>query len=255
MMWRSSSIGIRIETLTREGGLENTEIIDGGRGGALLRRRPHVVPVDATLPALKGHRALLKRSADLVGACVGLVVLSPLLLLLAILVKLDSPGSVVFSQMRAGWRGRSFRMLKLRTMHTDAEDTKAAVMHLSHTEDTRLFKIHSDPRATRLGNVIRRWSLDELPQLINVLRGDMSLVGPRPFIESDLDDYEEHHFCRFAVKPGITGLWQVSGRSDIVDFEEVIRLDRYYIDNWSLALDLRILARTVPAVIGRRGAY
>jgi lipopolysaccharide/colanic/teichoic acid biosynthesis glycosyltransferase len=108
---------------------------------------------------------------------------------------------------------------------------------------------------TPLGAWLRRWSLDELPQLWNVLRGDMSLVGPRPFFESDLEDYEDHHFRRLGAKPGITGLWQVSGRSSVVDFEEVVRLDREYIEEWSLLLDLRILVRTVPAVLGRRGAY
>ena len=119
----------------------------------------------------------------------------------------------------------------------------------------RLFKIPDDPRVTRFGRVVRRWSIDELPQLVNVLTGDMSLVGPRPFFESDLDDYEAHHFRRLAVKPGLTGLWQVSGRSDIVDFEEVVRLDRYYIEHWSFLFDLEIIIRTVPAVMRRRGAY
>jgi len=146
-------------------------------------------------------------------------------------------------------------MLKFRTMREGAEAEKASVAALNQNDDPRLFKIPADPRVTRLGRVIRRWSLDELPQLYNVLMGDMSLVGPRPFFESDLDDYEAHHFRRLTVPPGLTGLWQVSGRSDIVDFEEVVRLDRHYIEHWSLALDLRILARTLPVVASRRGAY
>ena len=198
---------------------------------------------------------MAKRILDLGGAIVGLILSSPLLALLAVLVKLDSRGPAFFSQTRAGLRGRPFRMLKLRTMRDGADDEKPAMAHLNHSADTRLFKIPRDPRVTRFGRIIRRWSLDELPQLYNVLVGDMSLVGPRPFFETDLADYEAHHFRRLAVKPGITGLWQVSGRSDIVDFEEVVRLDRRYVEHWSLALDLEILVRTVPAVVMRRGAY
>jgi lipopolysaccharide/colanic/teichoic acid biosynthesis glycosyltransferase len=178
-----------------------------------------------------------------------------MMVLLAILVKLDSRGPALFAQLRVGQGGRTFRMLKLRTMRDGAEHERDAMADLNQHDDPRLFKIPSDPRVTRLGRVIRRWSLDELPQLYNILAGDMSLVGPRPFFESDLADYEAHHFRRLAVKPGLTGLWQVSGRSDIVDFEEVVRLDRHYIEQWSLALDLEILVRTVPAVVSRRGAY
>src|SRR5207249_2007679 len=127
----------------------------------------------------------------------------------------------LFAQTRVGLGGRPFRMLKFRTMRNGAHSEMSAVADLNQSEDSRLFKIPSDPRVTRFGRVIRRWSLDELPQLYNVLMGEMSLVGPRPFFESDLADYEAHHFRRLAVMPGLTGLWQVSGRSDIVDFEEV----------------------------------
>lgn len=146
-------------------------------------------------------------------------------------------------------------MYKLRTMRDGADDEKPAMAHLNASEDSRLFKIRSDPRVTRVGRFMRRWSLDELPQLGNVLAGDMSLVGPRPFFEEDLSNYETRHFRRLEVRPGLTGLWQVSGRSDIMDFEEVVALDQQYIDTWSLALDLHILARTLPAVVRRRGAY
>jgi lipopolysaccharide/colanic/teichoic acid biosynthesis glycosyltransferase len=206
-------------------------------------------------PGLRARQAVFKRCVDLAAATFGLVVLSPLLVVLAALIKLDSPGPVLFAQTRVGIGGRPFRMLKLRTMREGADDEKNAVAHLNHTDDSRLFKIPSDPRVTRLGRIMRRWSLDELPQLVNILLGHMSLVGPRPFFETDLADYAAHHFRRLDVKPGLTGLWQVSGRSDIVDFEEVVRLDRYYIEHWSVALELRILARTLPAVVGRRGAY
>jgi lipopolysaccharide/colanic/teichoic acid biosynthesis glycosyltransferase len=146
-------------------------------------------------------------------------------------------------------------MYKLRTMRDGADAEKPAVAHLNLSDDSRLFKIPADPRVTRLGRTMRRWSLDELPQLYNVLVGDMSLVGPRPFFEEDLSRYEPRHYARLLVKPGLSGLWQVSGRSQILDFEEVVRLDREYIDNWSLGLDLWILGRTLPVVINRRGAY
>jgi len=177
------------------------------------------------------------------------------MLAIALAIKLDSPGPVLFGQMRVGLGGRRFRMLKFRTMRNGADAQKGSVAHLNHTGDSRLFKIPNDPRVTRLGRVLRRWSLDELPQLWNVLVGDMSLIGPRPFFEADLLGYEDHHFRRLGAKPGITGLWQVRGRSSVVDFEQVVRLDREYIEDWSLWLDLQILAGTVPAVLRRSGAY
>jgi lipopolysaccharide/colanic/teichoic acid biosynthesis glycosyltransferase len=192
---------------------------------------------------------------DVVIATAGLVLLSPVIALLAVLVKLDSRGPVFFAGDRLGLGIRRFRMYKLRTMRDGADAEKPAVAHLNLSDDSRLFKIPADPRVTRLGRIMRRWSLDELPQLYNVLIGNMSLVGPRPFFEEDLSRYEPHHCDRLLVKPGLTGLWQVSGRSDILDFEQVVRLDREYITNWSLMLDLWILGRTLPAVMNRRGAY
>lgn len=196
-----------------------------------------------------------KRSADVAGALIGIVLLAPFVAVLALMVKFDSRGPMFFSHERLGVGGRRFRMYKLRTMRDGADAEKASVAHLNQSEDPRLFKIRSDPRVTRLGRAIRRWSLDEIPQLYNVFIGDMSLVGPRPFFEADLSNYEPHHFSRLAVRPGLTGLWQVSGRSEILDFEEVVRLDRAYIDSWSFVRDLRILGQTLPAVIRRRGAY
>jgi lipopolysaccharide/colanic/teichoic acid biosynthesis glycosyltransferase len=204
---------------------------------------------------IAGLGAAAKRALDVVAGLAGLVLLAPLLAVLALLVKLDSAGPVLFAQQRVGRGGRTFRMFKFRTMRDGAESEKPAVAHLNASDDVRLFKIVDDPRVTRLGRLIRRWSLDELPQLYNILMGHMSLVGPRPFFASDLADYQAHHFRRLAVRPGLTGLWQVSGRSDILDFEEVVRLDRRYIERWSLGLDLRILARTIPTVVRRRGAY
>jgi exopolysaccharide biosynthesis polyprenyl glycosylphosphotransferase len=220
----------------------------------LVRRQGQTL-IQLTTPSLKGWQFAVKRVIDVMGSLVGLVLASPVLLLIAAAVKVDSPGPVLFAQERVGLGGRRFRMLKFRTMRNGADREKHAVAHLNHSGDSRLFKIPNDPRVTRLGRWLRRWSVDELPQLWNVFAGDMSLIGPRPFFEADFARYQDHHFRRLGAKPGITGLWQVNGRSGIVDFEEVVRLDREYIENWSLWLDLRILALTSPAVIRRTGAY
>ena len=207
------------------------------------------------MPVFKAQQLWLKRCLDLFVCTVTLPAVLPMLAMAALLIKLDSRGPVFFSQHRVGFGGRRFRMLKLRTMRVGADTEKTELEHLNCSGDPRLFKIVDDPRVTRIGAFLRRWSLDELPQIFNIFRGDMSLVGPRPFFESDLDDYEAHHFRRLGAKPGLTGLWQISGRSNVMDFEEVVRLDRQYIEQWSLWLDLSILVRTVPAVLERHGAY
>ena len=206
-------------------------------------------------PVLKARALISKRIVDVVVSSVLLILLSPLLLAIAVAIRLDSPGSPFFFQNRAGLGGKRFRMIKFRTMREGADAAKKDLAHLNHTGDTRLFKIRDDPRTTRLGRALRRWSLDELPQLFNVLVGEMSLIGPRPFFESDFQDYEDHHFRRLDAKPGITGLWQVSGRSELVDFEDVVFLDRQYIEQWSFWLDVSILFRTIPAVLRRTGAF
>jgi lipopolysaccharide/colanic/teichoic acid biosynthesis glycosyltransferase len=206
-------------------------------------------------PVLKARALISKRIVDVIVSCGLLVLLSPLLIAIAIAVALDSPGSPIFFQERAGLGGKRFRMIKFRTMRVGADAEKAQLAHLNHTGDVRLFKIPDDPRVTRLGYFLRRWSLDELPQLFNVLIGEMSLIGPRPFFESDFAAYEDHHFRRLDAKPGITGLWQVSGRSEMLDFEDVIYLDRQYIEQWSFWLDVSILFRTIPAVLRRTGAF
>jgi len=215
----------------------------------------HGVPlVELTAPSLRGQQLFVKRIVDLLGAILGLLAAAPVILAVAVAIKLDSTGPFLFSQERIGLGGRRFRMLKFRTMTNGADASKQAVAHLNLSGDPRLFKIPNDPRVTRLGRWLRRWSLDELPQFWNVLKGEMSLVGPRPFFESDLPQYEAHHFYRLGAKPGITGLWQVQGRSDVVQFEQVVELDTRYIREWSVGLDLAILFKTLPAVLGRRGA-
>lgn len=210
--------------------------------------------LELTSPALKGGQLVIKRVIDVMGSGLGLLLFFPLFFLVGLAICLDSPGPVFFRQSRVGKGGRRFSILKFRTMSLDADRVKGELHHLNSTGDPRFFKIPDDPRVTRIGASLRRWSLDELPQLWNVLMGDMSLVGPRPFPVSDLRDYLDHHFDRLAVRPGITGLWQVGGRSRITSFEEVVRLDREYIDRWTLGLDLAILLRTIPAVFSGRGA-
>jgi exopolysaccharide biosynthesis polyprenyl glycosylphosphotransferase len=236
-------------------------VLAAPRVDSVERRRPGLVwysdsPfVELTIPALKAWQLMVKRVMDVTLAGVGVVLLAPVFAAIAAAIKFGSPGPVFFSQERVGYAGKVFRVLKFRTMRVGADAEKAQLAHLNHTGDPRLFKIPNDPRITRVGYFLRKWSLDELPQLWNVLMGDMSLVGPRPFFESDLKEYLDHHFARLGAKPGITGLWQVKGRSAVTDFEEVVRLDREYIDRWSLWMDLHILFQTFPAVLRNTGAY
>jgi exopolysaccharide biosynthesis polyprenyl glycosylphosphotransferase len=197
----------------------------------------------------------LKRCFDFCSALTLLLMLSPLLLMIAVLIKLDSPGSVLFKQTRVGLHGRHFQVWKFRTMVENAEQLQKELEQQNETKDGVLFKIKEDPRITRLGNMLRQYSLDELPQIFNVLLGDMSLVGPRPLSLRDAERLSESHLIRHEVLPGITGLWQVSGRSNITDFNQVARLDIGYIENWSFWLDLKILLKTVQVVLNRVGAY
>jgi exopolysaccharide biosynthesis polyprenyl glycosylphosphotransferase len=207
-------------------------------------------------PSLSASSRLLKRLFDLTGAVVGLILLSPLLAITALAIKLDSRGPVFFRQVRMGAEERAFRVFKFRTMVADAERLKADVAHLNmhENDDPRMFKIPDDPRVTRVGAFLRRTRMDELPQLFNVIRGEMSLVGPRPLI---LD--EDQYVVRWArrrlkLKPGMTGLWQVLGASDI-PFDEMTKLDYLYVTNWSLREDLRLILLTLPALARARAAY
>jgi exopolysaccharide biosynthesis polyprenyl glycosylphosphotransferase len=196
---------------------------------------------------------LSKRAFDVVLALGLLLVLSPVMLLVAAAVKLQDGGPVLFHQPRVGRSGAQFRMLKFRSMVVDAE-ARLGDLHGLNDCDGVLFKMRSDPRVTPLGRLMRRFSVDELPQLINVVRGDMSIVGPRPPLRSEVDRYHDDMHRRLLVRPGVTGLWQVSGRSEL-SWQETVRLDLYYVDNWSLTADLVIIAKTVRAVVGRAGAY
>jgi lipopolysaccharide/colanic/teichoic acid biosynthesis glycosyltransferase len=207
---------------------------------------------------LEGLQYLAKRTVDLVGAFLGLMFLMPVMGGIALLIRLDSPGPVLFRQVRRGYRGRPFRLLKFRTMAVDAEQRLVDLENSNESGGGVLFKLRNDPRVTRRGSFLRRHSLDELPQLINVLRGEMSLVGPRPLqlrdsdrlLASDPDGYRR----RLQVLPGVTGPWQVGGRSEL-NHERMVELDLDYIENWSLGRDLWILCKTFVVVLLRKGAY
>jgi exopolysaccharide biosynthesis polyprenyl glycosylphosphotransferase len=197
----------------------------------------------------------LKRTLDVLVAGAILLVGAPLWLLVALAIKLDSPGPVLYSQERMGFRGERFGMLKFRSMHLNADRIHELLRAQNGAVDRPvIFKDRRDPRRTRVGRFIRRMSIDEIPNLMNVLRGEMSLVGPRPPLPTEVEDYEDWERARLEATPGITGLWQVRGRSDI-DFDEMVLMDLYYIENWSLRLDLQILLRTIPAVLFSHGAY
>ncbi|MHB1317887.1 MAG: sugar transferase [Anaerolineae bacterium] len=204
-------------------------------------------------PLLFDWQRVWKRLSDIVLSTIVLVVTSPLQLILALAIKLDSPGPVIFRQTRVGRDQRLFTCLKFRTMSVDAE-SHLAELQSRNEADGPIFKIRDDPRRTRVGRFLRRTSLDELPQFWNALRGEMSVIGPRPPIPAEVEKYEPWHLRRLEVAPGITGLWQVSGRSDLT-FDEMVLLDIYYIENWSPLLDLRILLKTLPTMLFGSGAY
>jgi exopolysaccharide biosynthesis polyprenyl glycosylphosphotransferase len=204
-------------------------------------------------PELDGAGKLLKSLMDRMGAGLALVLLSPVFLLITVLIRTSGPGNVLFKQTRVGRNGREFTVLKFRTMVRDAERMKTQLT-VRNDHDGVLFKIKNDPRITRVGGFLRRYSLDELPQLLNVMLGDMSLVGPRPPLPDEVAQYGFDVRRRLVVKPGMTGLWQVGGRSDL-SWEESVRLDLRYVENWSLALDLQIMWKTVAAVLRGSGAY
>ncbi len=203
-------------------------------------------------PRLEGPQALAKRTLDIIGSGLGLILLAPLLLPLIFLIKKDS-GPAFFTHERIGYHGQPFQMLKFRSMVTNAEEIKQELIEKQGGK-ALLFKMEDDPRITKIGKFIRKYSIDELPQLWNVFIGDMSLVGPRPMVAAEVAEYEDDAYRRLLVKPGITGLWQVSGRSNL-SWEESIRLDLYYVENWSFVGDLLILSRTVKAVFAQDGAY
>jgi exopolysaccharide biosynthesis polyprenyl glycosylphosphotransferase len=211
------------------------------------------VETEYAIPTRPVAYANAKRALDIVLSLLGIVLFAPIFLLVALLVKITSRGPVIFRQTRVGVGGRLFTCYKFRSMYQDAEHRKAELMHLNETTGP-VFKMKNDPRITPVGRILRKLSLDELPQLFNVLRGDMSIVGPRPPVPQEVIRYSEHELRRLSVVPGLTCLWQISGRSTI-GFERWVELDLAYIDNMSFWNDLKIIAMTVPAVVSGRGAH
>ena len=229
------------------------DVPTGARGNATMEMFGEMFMATYTLRTQSTWQLVLKRVMDICGAVVGLILCGIISIFLIPAIKLDSPGPAIFSQIRIGKNGRRFKFYKFRSMYVDAEERKKELMK-NNEMDGLMFKMEDDPRITKVGKFIRKTSLDEFPQFWNVLIGDMSLVGTRPPTEDEFNKYNGHYKRRLMMTPGITGLWQVSGRSSITDFDEVVKLDLEYIDNWSLLGDIKILFKTVISVIKRDGA-
>ena len=205
--------------------------------------------------SLNASEKIVKRVVDIIGGLVGIILSSPIMLVTAIAIKLDSPGPVLFKQTRVGQNGRLFKCWKFRSMYTDAEERKAELMAQNEMEGGIMFKMKDDPRVTKVGKFIRKCSIDELPQFFNVFAVTMSLVGTRPPTVDEVEKYERDQWRRISIKPGITGMWQVNGRSNVKTFEEVVQMDVEYIDNWSIFMDFKILLKTVAVLFKHEGAY
>ena len=218
-----------------------------------LKPCPYWIARNFNLSLRKPAQWLLKRFIDLSGSLLGLLIFSPLLIATALAIKLDSRGPVLFKQKRIGLYGKQFYMYKFRSMKLDAEKKLSLIKDYNETNEV-MFKMENDPRITKVGKLIRKYSLDEFPQLINVIKGEMSLVGPRPPLPEEVDNYQDWHYVRFASTPGLTGIWQISGRAEIKDFDTVVAMDYKYINNWNVLLDLYLILKTVPIVISAKGA-
>lgn len=226
------------------------------------RRADSYVSTIGTYPIITYHtitlnttEQLIKRLMDIVGGLAGALLSSPIMLITAIAIKLDSKGPVFFNQVRVGQNGRQFKIYKFRSMYIDAEERKKELMAQNEMQGGVMFKMKDDPRVTRVGKWIRKLSIDELPQFFNVIQGTMSLVGTRPPTLDEVEKYKTNHWRRISIKPGITGMWQVSGRSDVLDFEDIVEMDVEYIDKWSIFEDIKIIFKTVGVLLKRKGAY
>jgi exopolysaccharide biosynthesis polyprenyl glycosylphosphotransferase len=257
-----ASTGVNVEgmrAVTKTARREGVQLRVSSNLPEVLARRFSVQPIGGVMALsvnpvrLTGAQAVVKRALDLALASFGLLLFLPFGLVIATLIKVTTRGPVFYKQERAGRHGRPFTMYKFRTMIDGADAMHEDLLHRNEASGP-LFKIRDDPRVTTVGRWLRRWSVDEVPQLLNVVRGDMSLVGPRPALPRELLGYRNWHFDRLEVRPGITGLWQVSGRSAL-SFDEYVGLDLFYIQKWSLAYDLYILLKTLPVVLARKGAY
>lgn len=226
------------------------------------RRANSYVSTVGTYPVIAYHtitlntyEQILKRAMDIVGGLIGVILTSPFMLITAIAIKLDSPGPIFFKQVRVGQNGRHFKIYKFRSMYIDAEERKKELMAQNEIEGGVMFKMKDDPRITRVGKIIRKLSIDEFPQFFNVVQGTMSLVGTRPPTLDEVEKYNRNHWRRISIKPGITGLWQVNGRSNITNFDDIVELDVEYIDNWSLLFDIKIMFKTVLVLLKHDDAY
>ena len=231
----------------------NVDLFDRVNPNTFTQRMAGYSVISFALKTMDSRRLLIKRAMDIVGALVGLTLTAVITPFVAVAIKLDSPGPVFFSQTRIGKNGRRFKIWKFRSMYTDAEERKRE-LETQNEMNGLMFKMDNDPRITRVGRFLRKTSIDETPQFLNILKGDMSLVGTRPPTEDEFERYSGYYRRRMSITPGLTGMWQVSGRSDIQDFEEIVRLDLEYIDNWCLGLDVKILFMTIFAVLGARGS-
>ncbi|SEI62917.1 exopolysaccharide biosynthesis polyprenyl glycosylphosphotransferase [Streptococcus sp. 45] len=221
---------------------------------SVIKKLDDITFVTTATNIVKCRQLVLKRMIDILGAIVGIIITGIVAVIIAPIVKKQSPGPLIFKQKRVGKNGKIFNIYKFRSMYTDAEERKKELLAQNDLDTNLMFKMEDDPRIFPFGHKLRDWSLDELPQFINVLKGEMSVVGTRPPTLDEYRHYELHHFKRMTTKPGITGLWQVSGRSDITDFEEVVALDMKYIQNWSISDDIKIIAKTVKVVLKREGS-
>ena len=229
------------------------ELADMGVGTAHVESFAGFTTITYNRLHIAPGRLMVKRAIDILGGLAGCLITCILTIFIAPAIKLDSPGPVFFSQVRIGKNGRRFRIYKFRSMYRDAEARRKELEKDNEVKGL-MFKMEHDPRITKVGAFLRKTSLDEFPQFFNVLNGDMSLVGTRPPTEDEFDRYNEHYRRRLSMTPGLTGMWQVSGRSDIQDFDEVVKLDLYYIDNWSLGLDFKIILQTIGVMFGGKGA-
>ena len=220
---------------------------------AIIETFSDFVVITSSIRIAEPRQLLIKRMMDIAGGIVGVFFTVILTIILGPIIFIQSPGPIFFSQERVGRNGRKFRIYKFRSMYLDAEERKKELMEQNKMQGF-MFKMDNDPRIIPIGKFIRKTSLDEFPQFFNVLKGDMSLVGTRPPTVDEYEQYEAHHKARLAAKPGLTGMWQVSGRSDIVDFEEVVKLDKKYIAEWNIGMDLRILFETVKVVVTGKGS-
>lgn len=231
----------------------NVDLFSRANPNTYVQKMAGYSVISFALKTMDSRRLLVKRCVDILGSVVGLAITAVLTPFVALAIKIDSPGPVFFSQTRIGKNGRRFKIWKFRSMYIDAEERKKELEAQNEVKGL-MFKMEDDPRITKVGKFIRKTSIDETPQFLNIFVGDMSLVGTRPPTEDEFEQYNGYYRRRMSITPGLTGMWQVSGRSDIQDFEEIVKLDLEYIDNWSLGLDIKILFMTVFAVLGRKGS-